>query len=120
MLTLFRSLILLVLMTFLLISCAPEPPAVQPITPALDPSQVLLIPEHQRCEKDDDCVIFPMECSDCDCETVLNWTYLEAYQAKKAEVCEGYRGPMCEIYCPVEPKCVQAKCTVVPLPTPAQ
>jgi hypothetical protein len=120
MMRLINTLSLLVMIVFLLISCASYPPGAQPATTIPDHPQVLVLPEHQRCEQDDDCVLFPMECSDCDCETILNRVYLEEYQVGKAAVCDGYHGKMCEIYCPVEPKCLQGKCTAAPLPTPAQ
>ncbi len=68
--------------------------------------------EHQVCTTNLECVLVQRDCSDCDCGVPVNKEFLLDYVAEKGNRCSGYRGPVCDVWCPSTVSvCLNNKCT---------
>jgi hypothetical protein len=91
---------LAVFAVFALVGCALGAP--EPENPSdTQGSRIIEVdPEHQACERANDCVIIEVDCSGCGCGIAVNQNYQEFYRQKYEQVCSRYSGPVCETYCP--------------------
>ncbi len=72
-----------------------------------------VIKKNQSCQKNNDCILFQVNCGDCDCGTPINKSKLEEYIADKEERCEGLKAEMCDLHCPKkELKCINNTCVI--------
>lgn len=100
-----KTIILLVGLLLLISACKVENKA----------TEVTVNEDHKYCESDDDCTSVQTKCNGCEClGKAINKEYLEEYQLKYAEMCEGYNGPVCDLMCALAyVKCVDNKCSIV-------
>lgn len=79
-------------------------------------SGITIDPADQACRVAADCVLVWTECSSCECGTPVNSTFAGKYQLDYQTTCSNYRGPVCEMDCPVvELQCIAQRCTAVPV-----
>jgi hypothetical protein len=109
-----RRLVLFAVSFLLLCACAGgDSDSTQVVTP--ESARVVdVLRAHQRCRSSTECALVWTDCSSCECGTPVNVAHVSFYQNAFAELCEGYRGPVCEMYCPpVELRCVAGVCESV-------
>lgn len=68
-------------------------------------------PNELYCEQDSDCTLVGISCSSCDCGNPVNIKYKEYYDQQLQEECEGYDGPVCDMNCPYNVRCIRNTCT---------
>ena len=90
----------------------PPRPRLQVQAGPLDERTHLLVPDNdRRCRQDADCVLLSTHCGDCTCGTAINRDWEAHYQEAGRARCEGYQGPVCDMYCPQQvPRCVGSRC----------
>ena len=72
-------------------------------------------PDHQACQKAEDCITAYVDCSTCECGIPINLDYANLYQELYENQCADYTGPVCEIYCPpVNLVCNSGRCEAEP------
>jgi hypothetical protein len=81
------------------------------------PQALRIDPLDQRCVQVADCVIVGTTCSACECGIPVNRATRLSYEAKLAELCREYAGPVCRYACATPfATCREGECALTAAP----
>ena len=75
---------------------------------------IVVAPEHQFCEKNNECMQVRTHCGCESCGQPVRLMYGPRYVKLTEAACKGYDGPQCDMPpCPKTARCVEKRCAMV-------